>query len=93
MDELTEAIYMNLTTETLGTLDARVARPAYDRSALGHGIVHVGLGNFHRAHQAVYLDDLFATAAITTGPSPAPECARPTPACATRSRRRTASRR
>ena len=24
------------------------------------GIVHIGLGNFHRAHQAVYLDDLFA---------------------------------
>ncbi|MFD2140485.1 mannitol dehydrogenase family protein [Ancylobacter oerskovii] len=34
--------------------------PAYDRSALTPGIVHIGLGNFHRAHQAVYLDDLFA---------------------------------
>ncbi|EIE51971.1 mannitol dehydrogenase domain-containing protein [Citreicella sp. 357] len=40
--------------------DARVALPAYDRKTLSHGIVHVGLGNFHRAHQAVYLDDLFA---------------------------------
>lgn len=35
--------------------------PAYDRSALTAGIVHFGVGNFHRAHQAVYLDDLFAT--------------------------------
>lgn len=35
--------------------------PAYDRSALKAGIVHFGVGNFHRAHQAVYLDDLFAT--------------------------------
>lgn len=35
--------------------------PAYDRSALRAGIVHFGVGNFHRAHQAVYLDDLFAT--------------------------------
>ncbi|MBU2963284.1 mannitol dehydrogenase family protein [Citreicella sp. C3M06] len=40
--------------------DKRVALPAYDRKGLSHGIVHVGLGNFHRAHQAVYLDDLFA---------------------------------
>jgi mannitol 2-dehydrogenase len=34
--------------------------PAYDRSKLTPGIVHIGLGNFHRAHMAVYLDDLFA---------------------------------
>ena len=34
--------------------------PAYDRAALKAGIVHIGLGNFHRAHMAVYLDDLFA---------------------------------
>jgi len=38
-----------------------VALPTYDRAALRPGIVHIGLGNFHRAHQAVYLDDLFAT--------------------------------
>lgn len=34
--------------------------PAYDRTRLTPGIVHIGLGNFHRAHMAVYLDDLFA---------------------------------
>ena len=34
--------------------------PAYDRKSLKPGIVHIGLGNFHRAHMAVYLDDLFA---------------------------------
>ena len=34
--------------------------PAYDRNKLTPGIVHIGLGNFHRAHMAVYLDDLFA---------------------------------
>ena len=32
--------------------------PAYDRSAVTTGIVHLGLGNFHRAHQAMYLDRL-----------------------------------
>ncbi|MBW8448317.1 MAG: mannitol dehydrogenase family protein [Arenimonas sp.] len=36
------------------TLPASVARPAYDRTALRPGIVHIGLGAFHRAHQAVY---------------------------------------
>jgi len=39
---------------------APVALPAYDRTKLTPGIVHIGLGNFHRAHMAVYLDDLFA---------------------------------
>ncbi len=34
--------------------------PVYDRAKLKPGIVHIGLGNFHRAHMAVYLDDLFA---------------------------------
>jgi len=42
------------------TTDHPVALPAYDRSRLKPGIVHIGLGNFHRAHMAVYLDDLFA---------------------------------
>lgn len=34
--------------------------PGYDRAAIRPGIVHIGLGNFHRAHQAAYLDDLMA---------------------------------
>ena len=41
-------------------LSDTLALPAYDRGALRAGIVHIGVGNFHRAHQAVYLDDLFA---------------------------------
>jgi mannitol 2-dehydrogenase len=32
--------------------------PTYDRSRLTPGIVHIGVGGFHRAHQAVYLDEL-----------------------------------
>jgi mannitol 2-dehydrogenase len=38
----------------------KASLPAYDRKSLTPGIVHIGLGNFHRAHMAVYLDDLFA---------------------------------
>lgn len=37
----------------------KVHKPGYDLEALTPGIVHFGVGNFHRAHQAVYLDDLF----------------------------------
>ena len=35
-----------------------VATPTYDRSAASVGIVHFGFGNFHRSHQAMYLDRL-----------------------------------
>lgn len=35
-----------------------IAVPTYDRSALPQHTVHMGVGSFHRAHQAVYLDDL-----------------------------------
>jgi fructuronate reductase len=38
------------------SLPAGVRRPAYDRRAVSLGIVHIGLGAFHRAHQAVYTD-------------------------------------
>ena len=38
-------------------LPASVRAPGYDRSAHAAGIVHIGIGAFHRAHQAVYTDD------------------------------------
>lgn len=47
-----------LRPEVIGDLDHRIAVPRYDRGTLGSGIVHVGVGGFHRAHQAEYLDDL-----------------------------------
>lgn len=49
---------MKLSTATLDQLPADVLRPGYDRSALRPGIVHIGLGNFHRAHQAWYVHRL-----------------------------------
>ncbi len=42
----------------LARLPAGVPRPTYDRGALRSAIVHMSVGGFHRAHQAVYLDDL-----------------------------------
>ena len=47
-----------LSNATLDDLPTAVARPTYDRAALRPGIVHIGLGNFHRAHQAWYLHRL-----------------------------------
>ncbi|AOZ68443.1 mannitol dehydrogenase [Rhodobacter xanthinilyticus] len=49
---------MKLSNATLAALPEGVARPTYDRARLGAGIVHIGLGNFHRAHQAWYLHRL-----------------------------------
>ena len=46
--------------QTLSLPPANVVRPAYDRTRHGVGIVHLGLGAFHRAHQAVYVDDMLA---------------------------------
>lgn len=53
---MTEPITLSQTT--LGDLPDAVARPAYDRSKVTPGIVHFGVGGFHRAHQAMYLDAL-----------------------------------
>ncbi len=49
----------NLNLSTVRGLDARVVVPRYAQASLRPGIVHFGVGNFHRAHLQVYLDDLF----------------------------------
>lgn len=54
---------VTLSQATLDQLPAEVSRPGYDRSALRPGILHVGIGNFHRAHMGWYLDRLFETGA------------------------------
>ncbi|MFN7003036.1 MAG: mannitol dehydrogenase family protein [Roseinatronobacter sp.] len=49
MDEL-----IPLQADRLADLPASVSVPRYDRRSLRAGIIHIGLGNFHRAHQAWY---------------------------------------
>lgn len=49
---------VKLSNATLGDLPEGIAVPTYDRSKLTPGIVHIGLGNFHRAHQSWYLHRL-----------------------------------
>ena len=47
-----------LRNASLAELPEGIDRPLYDRSRLRPGIVHIGVGNFHRAHQAWYLHRL-----------------------------------
>ena len=49
-----------LRSKLLAALPGHIHRPAYDRDQHGIGIVHLGIGAFHRAHQAVFLDDVLA---------------------------------
>ena len=49
-----------LNARTLSQLPPKVAAPPYDRSRLKRGIAHFGVGNFHRAHQAFYIDRCLA---------------------------------
>src|SRR4051812_1924495 len=51
----------------LDRLPPGIRRPAYDRSRVTSGIVHLGLGAFHRAHQAVVIDDCLAAGATSWG--------------------------
>ncbi|MBV6657329.1 MAG: mannitol dehydrogenase family protein [Devosiaceae bacterium] len=49
---------VKLSNATLPALPESILKPGYDRAALSAGIVHIGVGNFHRAHQAWYLHRL-----------------------------------
>lgn len=50
---------IELSVEDLPEISRTAGVPRYQRGSLTGGIVHFGVGNFHRAHQAVYLDTLF----------------------------------
>ena len=47
-----------LKKENLADLPVKVSRPNYDRSRITTGIVHIGVGGFHRSHEAFYADRL-----------------------------------
>ncbi|MEQ1771501.1 MAG: mannitol dehydrogenase family protein [Devosia sp.] len=49
-----------LSPKTIDEVRGHVHRYAYDRSTIRPGIVHLGIGAFHRAHQAVVVDDLLS---------------------------------
>ena len=51
-------IMISLSDKSLNSLSKAIKRPFYDRCRLTPGIVHIGVGNFHRAHQSWYLHSL-----------------------------------
>ncbi|MEQ1943732.1 mannitol dehydrogenase family protein [Mesorhizobium sp. VNQ89] len=56
-----------LSNKTLGTLPSSVDVPRYDRTTVTPGLVHLGVGAFHRAHQAAYVDDCIAAGETSWG--------------------------
>lgn len=56
-----------LNNKSTESIPADVARPAYDINKVKNGIVHLGVGNFHRGHQAVYTDDVLARGDLSWG--------------------------
>ncbi len=56
-----------LSDTTLEALPADVERPGYDRAAVKTGVVHLGIGAFHRAHQAVVFDDALRSGDLRWG--------------------------
>lgn len=49
---------IQLNQENLHLIAERISCPAYDRTKLKTGIVHIGVGGFHRSHQAYYIHQL-----------------------------------
>ncbi len=56
-----------LSNAALSGLPADVVLPGYDRAAITCGVVHLGIGAFHRAHQAVVFDDALNTGDLRWG--------------------------
>lgn len=56
-----------LSNATLAGLPAEVERPGYDRASVKTGVVHLGIGAFHRAHQAVVFDDALRSGDLRWG--------------------------
>jgi mannitol-1-phosphate/altronate dehydrogenase len=58
---------ITLNQANLDKIAGRLKTPAYERKALPARIVHIGLGHFHRAHQAAYIDGLLNRGRLGTG--------------------------
>jgi mannitol 2-dehydrogenase len=56
-----------LNARTLKYWSGRVPGPTYDRALVTPGVVHIGVGGFHRAHQAMYHDRLLSEGALDWG--------------------------
>ena len=58
---------IKLTQANLHEISKTIPVPQYDRSKVVAGIVHIGLGNFQRAHQAIYTENVLAKGSTEWG--------------------------
>jgi mannitol 2-dehydrogenase len=58
---------IELNASSLGRLQQAIRVPDYDRSQVQPGIVHIGVGSFHRSHQAVYIQRVLESGESTWG--------------------------
>ncbi|MFK7933292.1 MAG: mannitol dehydrogenase family protein [Saprospiraceae bacterium] len=56
---------MKLTQNNLSKIAKKIPCPTYDRPSLKTGIVHIGVGGFHRSHQAYYIHQLLEKHGVT----------------------------
>ncbi|MDW5289773.1 mannitol dehydrogenase family protein [Formosa sp. PL04] len=56
---------IKLNQKNLAEIAKKISCPTYDRSKVKAGIVHVGIGGFHRAHEAFYTDQLLHDSNVT----------------------------
>lgn len=52
---------MQLNQQNLAQIAKTIPVPAFDSNTITSGIAHIGVGGFHRAHQAYYIDKLLGT--------------------------------
>ena len=58
---------LKLCQANLKRIGQNIKVPTYDRSKVSAGIVHIGLGNFSRAHQAIYTEEVLAKGSTEWG--------------------------
>ncbi|MCK3684458.1 mannitol dehydrogenase family protein [Maribellus sp. YY47] len=56
---------LKLNQANLGQIATRISSPTYDRQKITSGIVHIGVGGFHRSHQAWYIHQLLEKYGVT----------------------------
>ncbi|GAB1482459.1 mannitol dehydrogenase family protein [Treponema sp.] len=57
----------HLSEKNLDSISNKVIKPSYDRKAVDIGIAHFGVGGFHRAHQALYTEEVLASGDLRWG--------------------------
>ncbi len=59
--------YIKLNNDSLQLLKNRIKLPGYNRAEISSGIVHIGVGNFHRSHEAFYTNYILQQGAVNWG--------------------------